>query len=225
MRCAVIAAAITCFAALGAGSLRAAGAHSAAASQSQSIYSSTTIWEWEASQAADHWNALVEQCGVEPIQLNPDDPRDAGCVVRAMRGTGASPDAVQLFEMSKLFLLAFEERGTVDSGVASAPWFNMGRPQTVLLNGTPSVISIFNLLPSDWQAEPGYAAYEGALAWPEYSRLQESQVFPDGSQRLLISVVLRACRACPDLALMPLALTFDNDGVLTAITPLQPTSA
>jgi hypothetical protein len=198
----------------------AASGGSARASTAQQLYSSATVWE---SHAPDRSTALLDQCGVEPIWLSPDDPRDAGCVVRAMRQTDASPDAVQLFEATRLFLLEFQERGTVDVGLASAPWSNMGRSQILLLNGTPSVISIFDLVPRDWQTDPAYAAYLGVLTWPEYGAVADSEMLADGSQRMLVHVLLRECRACPDLALMRLALTFDTDGGLADSRLLSPT--
>jgi hypothetical protein len=137
--------------------------------------------------------------------------------------TGASPEAVQLFEATRLFLLEFQERGTVDVGLASAPWFNMGRSQILLLNGTPSVISIFDLVPRDWHTNPAYAAYSGALTWPEYGAVEDSETLPEGGQRMLVHVALRDCRACPDLALMRLALTFDADGAVSEESLLPPT--
>lgn len=57
-----------------------------------------------------------------------------------------TPEAKRLFETAELFLLDFEERAIVDVGLASAPW-SMGRSQLLLMNGSPSGISIFDIIP------------------------------------------------------------------------------
>ena len=192
----------------------------------QSVYSSATIWDW---QAPDNDNAILDRCGYRPLELNPRNPLTeglnpyvVGCVIEAMLRTNASPEAVRFFETMTLFLTDFEEQGTVDVGRAAAPWFNMGRGDMVVLNGNPSAILIRDVVSPDWSGAPGYHPYRTALHWPEYATLTRSERLPDGRQQLILHVPIQDCRACPALALLRLLLTFSLDGTLIQNTVLSP---
>jgi hypothetical protein len=192
-----------------------------------SPYSGAAVWDWYDPAIRD---ALPGACGVEYLfELSPDDPRDMGCVLTRMRSLGAGEEAVRFFEATTMFLSSFGELGRVDLGVASAPWFNMGRSEFVFLNGTPSVISISAAVPRDWESAPEYAGVlrgePYAFPWAEYADFLGSEILAGGGQRITVAFPLQPCRACDVVARMPVGVVFEADGHLVMtelLPPVQP---
>jgi hypothetical protein len=163
------------------------------------------------------------------LELKPDNPLHAGCILEVMRDAGASAAALRFFESTKMFLGGFQELGTVDLGSASAPWFNMGRGEAVFLNGLPSALPIhtaFDVRPEAWQSAPGYPellrTWPRVFPWPEYARLAGSEMLLDGSQWIALEFPMRECRACPTAAWMPVVFQFGGSGRLVARDVLPP---
>jgi hypothetical protein len=145
------------------------------------------------------------------------------CIPAAMRAGGASPSAVAFFQATRYFLVSFNELGRVDHGQGGAPWFNMGRPTPHLfLNGSPDVMEAS--LPDDYKTHPTYAALlarePNASPWLEYGVLAGSTPLAGGAQTIVIDYPLRACRACPDLGLVPVSYPFDSQGRLGTVQTL-----
>ncbi len=131
----------------------------------------------ECAEGADFFTPLTEQ--------------DNACIVRVMLQDDAGPEAVDFFRATGLFLTEFEQIAEVDYAIATAPWVNQGRPNPLLLNGDPSVVSFGDLLGSGSM----YRAIGDDILWPEYSTLELYEE-TDGGQRLTFNVRLAPCRAC-----------------------------
>ena len=201
----------------------------APAGQDDQLYSEAATWNWfdDGNQAA-----VKSRCRRSSmLGLNPqENPGDAGCVVAAMRATGASADAIRFFETTHLFLVRFHEAGRIDTGTAGAPWSDMGRGELVFLNGSPSVIPLgfaLSVTEESWKTAPAYDDVRQrnpqAFPWINHSGLDKNEALPDGSQRFTVLIPLRDCRACKAVATMPVVLTFDSDGVVAAKEILPPT--
>jgi hypothetical protein len=192
------------------------------------VYSTAAVWDlYEEANTA----AILSACRVERLfELNPDArPRDAGCIIEAMRASGASGEAVRFFESTQKFLGDVQEMGAVDLGLASAPWVNMSHGETVFLNGTPPAIlvsSALDLRSRAWEQRSDYAELlrrtPNAFPWPEYARMGSNESTADGMQRIVLEFSFRPCRACPDAAWMPVAFVFDTTGVLARTEILAP---
>jgi hypothetical protein len=189
-------------------------------------YSSDTVWDW-----SSHFEDLPPLCGVTSwFELRPDDRvSDVGCIEAAMRQLGASESAVRFFETTSQFLNTFDERGAIDFGHASSPWFNMGRGESVLLNGAPSAILMsraLNLGDDSWKSQPGYAElvqrYPNAFPWVEYGGPQSERASDDGGAVVAISFDMRECRACANLATFRVELHFDPNGFISSLNTLPP---
>jgi hypothetical protein len=210
-------------------SVGAAGA-AAPAAQGDQTYSDAATWNWfrEENQAAVSTRCQIQFMGA----LNPgENPGHAGCIVAAMRTTGANEAAIRFFETTRLFLAEFEEAGRIDLGHAGAPWSDMGRGEMVFLNGSPSVIPLgfaLDLGDDSFKDAPAYAdirqRYPNAFPWSNHAGLHANDALPGGSQRFTVVIPLRDCRACEAVAIMPVALTFDAAGVLVARDILPPTA-
>jgi hypothetical protein len=188
-----------------------------------SAYGDDTVWNY-----GEHDAALAAGCGVAFVgMLAPDiEPRDAACITAGMRAEGASESAVGFFSTTQQFLVSFTERGRVDTGVAAAPWVNMGRGETVFLNGSPEALLVTDVKLPDWQDDPAYAALLAELpnAFPflEYARSSESTARPNGGQQFVLEYSMRECRACPEAGWMPVAYTFDGVGALANVEVRAP---
>src|SRR5205823_4288670 len=102
------------------------------------------------------------------------------CVVQAMQARGLPEVAVTFLQRYEVFLASFEEHGRVDLGSIDAAWQNMGRPEPVFLNSTPSMLPLSLLMNGSgpngptrqWLAQPAYVAAlhddASVLSWPEY---------------------------------------------------------
>ena len=188
---------------------------------SSAIYSQDAIWDFQS-----HADDVAAMCGVGSwLDLHPDrSVADEGCIVAAMRSLGASDSTVRFFEATGDFLQAFDARGPIiDFGRAASPWVNMGRGEAVLLNGAPSAILIskaFNGRQEEWVGAPGYAdllqRHPNAFPWLEYGGPVSTMTADDGSQLITAVFDMRECRACPNVASMPVVLKFDPGGVLVS---------
>ena len=203
---------------------------STAGAQGDQVYSDAATWNWfqEENQAAVSARCQIQFMGA----LSPrDNPGHAGCIVAAMRSTGANEAAIRFFETTQLFLAEFEEAGRIDLGHAGAPWSDMGRGEMVFLNGSPSVIPLgfaLDLGDDAFKNAPAYAdirqRYPNAFPWSNHASLHGNDTLPGGSQRFTGVMPLRDCRACEAVAAMPVALTFDASGVLVVRDILPPTA-
>lgn len=190
------------------------------------IYTEDAIWQW-----SPHADEIAAACGVNSwFELRPDQQvSDEGCVVAAMRAGGASESAVRFFETTGNFLSSYDEHGPVDFGLASSPWVNMGRGEAVLLNGAPSAILMskaFDGRKESWAGAPGYAELlsrsPNAFPWLEYGGPTSTQTGDDGVQSITAVFDMRECRACANVATMPIVLRFDARGVLVGVDVLPP---
>ncbi len=192
--------------------------------ESVTTYSESSVLDVLAVEGFDE---IPAACGAEFwVQLSPEaDENNVSCVAAELRARGASEDAAHFFEIHELFLDDFRELGRVDLGVTSAPWINMSRPNYVFLNGTPALISIWEVIPDDWQDAPGYAELladtPGVFPWGEYASFEASEDLADGGQRISLIFPLMSCRVCAEVAAMPVDYLFDADGRLveTRIAP------
>lgn len=196
--------------------------------QDAGIYSEAALW----SPLAEPFTAAMNaRCGVAMlIDLRPDEhATHLGCIVAAMRDASASPEAIRFFETTRYFLVRFEETGRIDVGLAASPWLDMGRGELVFLNGSPSAILLtfaFDFSDDAWESLPAYAEVKrrspNAFPWPVNATVQANEMLPDDRQRITMLVPLRDCRACPNVASMPIAFTFDAAGVLQTRDVLPP---
>jgi hypothetical protein len=178
----------------------------------QNPWSRAAVWD-----QPDNWfDDLQRDCGSPPF-LSPERAEDLACIADAMRAMGADAEAVRFFAATKQFLLHFDERGTVDLGVAGAPWFNMNRPMLVFLNGEPSIISLFDVVAG---ANVAPVDFGQPFPWPEYGRVEGTSDLLGGGQQILVSIPLRECRACPDVGQMLIRLRFNGAGVLQGVDVL-----
>jgi hypothetical protein len=139
---------------------------------------------------------------------------------------GAHQSAIDFLKAQGFFLSSFDERGRIDYGRGSAPWFNMARPtHQLFLNGEPSVIEVGSI-PDTWKTQPGYvdvvAAHPLAFPWPEYGLLV-AQNESAGRLSFEIAYPLRDCRACESLGFVVMAYSFDAQGRLAgeALLPFR----
>ena len=124
------------------------------------------------------------------------------------RNDGAPEEALSFFLEHEAFLFRFQETGTVDFGTVSSPFFNMGRPTAVFLNGEATLLYLGEVVPQDWQSAPGYEDLpDFVIAWPEYSVLREVQV-AGARQSFLVALRISECRACQDLGYLNIDVTF-----------------
>jgi hypothetical protein len=179
----------------------------APAALAQSAWSSEAVWDGPSDSLE-----LVRGCGRESRFPDPVHPEDRACIVNVIRESGGSDQAVRFFEAADEFLRSFTERGAVDLGFASAPWFNMGRGHIVFLNGSPSIIYMNEVVPKNWNEHPDYAG--PAFPWSEYAHVLDPTLLPDGRQQMLAALSMRECRACPEAGEMRILLTFGADGAL-----------
>ena len=198
--------------------------------QGDQTYSETSTWNWFQDE---NKTAVSARCQMQFMgAMRPEEnPGHAGCIVAAMRTTGASAEAIRFFETTHLFLTDFHEAGRIDLGHAGAPWSDMGRGEMVFLNGSPSVVPLgfaLSLTEESWKNVPAYYDVRQrnpqAFPWPNHAGLDTNDPLPDGSQRFIVLIPLRDCRACKAVATMPVALTFDSGGVLVAKEILPPTA-
>lgn len=187
--------------------LAVSAAYHAPVAHAQPAWSSKGVWDGPSDSLE-----LVRGCGRESRFPDPAHPEDRACIANAIRGSGGSDQAVRFFEATEEFLRSFTERGRVDLGFASAPWFNMGRGHIVFLNGSPSVIYMHDVVPKNWNEHPDYAG--PAFPWSEYARVLDPALLPDGRQQMLAALSMRECRACPEVGEMRILLTFGTDGAL-----------
>jgi hypothetical protein len=204
----------------------------AATSDPLDRYSSAAIWNWYAAGLLDR---DFSSCGAATVfALDPErDPRQVGCIAEAMLDLGASAEAERFFEQTHQFLVEIQPEGPrVDLGRASVPWQNMGRGQSVFLNGLPRAMPLYALeetVFAGWQQAAGYPAllarFPRAFPWTEYSRLARNEPLTDGAQRVVLEFSMRECRACPEVAWMPVSFTFDTQGALVQTEVRPPTGA
>jgi hypothetical protein len=164
--------------------------------------------EWNAAAVWDeegYAEAVVQECG------GPDPE----CGRRLAIERGASPEAVAFLDAYEYFLTAFEERGTVDTGVIAAPWANMNRPELVFLNGDFGLSGPEPLLPDDWEEELPEDAPQGGLLWREEAVLVEATDEASG-QRFRVELPYRECRACPDFGHLVVDYAFDDTGAFSS---------
>lgn len=183
-----------------------------------------TVWE-------PNEDYLSTQCSDSELGLsglNPfDDAADAQCLAEAMVGSGASSSAVGFFQSTGMFLIDYQETGVVDVGVIAAPWSDMDRQQTVLLNGTSGLLTLSDVIPGAWERDPRYLAVAAQvsgplLIWPEYSSVLPGPGQPGVNQAFTITYPLRTCRACEDTAVLVSQVSFDGDGQLLGSQLLDP---
>ena len=62
------------------------------------------------------------------------------CVTAIMQSSGASPQAIEFFKITRWFLSDFQEMGTVDLGRIVDPWRANDNVQYAFLNGSPLVV-------------------------------------------------------------------------------------
>ena len=194
---------------------------------SSGTYSQDAVWDFQS-----HADDVAAMCGVGSwLDLHPERSiADKGCVVAGMRSLGASDSAVRFYEATGDFLEAFDARGPIiDFGRAASPWVNMGRGEAVLLNGAPSAILIsqaFNGRQDQWAGATGYPdllqQHPNVSPWLEYGGPASTTTANDGSQLITAIFDMRECRACPNLATMPVLLQFDAHGVLARVDVQPP---
>lgn len=188
----------------------------------------TPAGRWDASAVYEpDYEIIGSACGEEPFLLNPStDDGQRSCILQVMRESNASQQAVEFFEETSQFLVAFEEAGRVDFGAASAAWFNMSRPMPLFLNARPDILDVSQVIPTVWEQDERYAAivqqasdfYDESIGvWPEYATIT-----PLENEEFLVSYPLHSCRACEPRARLQVRLTFDTHGVLIDQSLLPP---
>ena len=185
--------------------------------------------EWSADAVFTNLGGVNTACkpntpGGPQFPLEPTTPAEVVCITTAIRALGGSVSAADFFEQYHWFLGSFEERGRIDSGFVSAPWFNMGRPWPVLLSGKPAFRAFDDLLPKNWKSDPSNAsvAASGASVWSEYATLVSARAAPSNEQTLVLDFPLRTCRACANTGHLRLEVVFDADSVLRSSRFLEP---
>jgi hypothetical protein len=152
-----------------------------------------------------------------------------------MQAAGAHAQAIAFLQEYGYFLASFEELGTVDFGRGYAPWFNMGRPdQVLLLNGIPSNVELNvwlqrhddQMRSSTAPPAESYAALMNQVPQPfasvDRSRLAGAVAGNDG-QVLTIEVALQTCRACEPVGYMPVEIVISRGGMMidTRLLPFK----
>ena len=176
------------------------------------LWSATSVFD-PTSAAPDAWQSA---CGVPVYALAPGS---IDCVETIMREMGAAQSAIDFLKQQGYLLQSFEERGAVDYGRGSAPWFNMARPtQQLFLNGEPDVIEV-GAIPEGWNTQPRYAAVvasnPNAYPWTEYGRLTVMRA-SGGVLSFEIAYPLQDCRVCRPVGFVVMAYDFNAQGRLTA---------
>jgi hypothetical protein len=195
-------------------------------------WSANAIWEPGTAASSPLWQTY---CGVaSAAKYNPGDS-GFDCVVEVMRAAGADPEAIEFLQEYGYFLGSFEELGTVDFGCGQAPWFNMGRPQQVLLlNGVPASVELNDRLQLQYeqvrhgsgQANASYGSLMAQqptppLAWADRSLLASSEP-RNGGQAIVVNLVMQTCRACPIAGYMPVEFIVSPGGVVSQSSTLLP---
>jgi hypothetical protein len=195
-------------------------------------WSADAIWEPGTPAFSSLWQTY---CGVaSAAKYNPSD-RGFDCVVEVMQAAGADPEAIEFLQEYGYFLGSFEELGTVDFGRGQAPWFNMGRPeQVLLLNGVPASVELNDKLQLQYQqlrygrgqANASYASLMAEqptppIAWADRSLLASSEP-RNGGQSIVVNVVMQTCRACPIVGYMPVEFVVSPNGVIGQTSTLLP---
>ena len=160
----------------------------------------------------------------------PGDEGSRACFDEAV--AGESPEAIAFLHRHGQFLAGFEEVGVVDLGTVGAAWVNMGRGEPAFLNGAASMVPVTWLLFGDnqrpyeeWLAQPAYAdaiAGHDPIPWAEYTTIEPGATAAEGGQTFIVSIPLRDCRACADLATIRAEYRFDAAGALFEVALLPP---
>jgi hypothetical protein len=197
-------------------------------------WSVSAIWDPGVPTLAPLWQT---HCGVaNAAMVNPSN-RGFDCVVEVMWAAGAHPEAIAFLKEYGYFLGSFEELGTVDFGRGQAPWFNMGRPQHVLLlNGIPANVELNDTLRLQFetvrtgkgQAASSYAGLLGQasppIAWADRSFLASSEP-RNGGQAITVYVAMQVGRANTPVGYMPVEFVISPSGVLGQASTLLPLRA
>jgi hypothetical protein len=196
--------------------------------------------QWDATAVGRDWGEpgnsglWVQHCGKTAPTFNPDTAGGMGCVFEVMKAAGAGPEAVAFFREYGVFLVSFQELGSVDHGMGAAPWYSMGLPSDqLLLNGIPvayrvndDMLDAFNSLrlarttssaPGDTYTD---VLAKNVIASPDRAKLSPP-VPVQGGLAYTFDVPLQTCRACPMEGYMPVQFLVANDGTVLGNT-LQP---
>ncbi|WP_428568856.1 MAG: hypothetical protein ACP59X_10130 [Solidesulfovibrio sp. DCME] len=144
----------------------------------------------------------------------------AGCLVRVMAETGASPEALDVTKRldGEGYLQAFRDTGRVDVATVVFPLRANSNEVAYLVNGQPRLVS--SELDEDALPLAGNAryaalkkAYPEVLFWPVGEGPRSVETLPDGGQGFVFGyALLNGCHACEVLGQAVVSLDFGPDG-------------
>ncbi len=158
------------------------------------------------------------------------------CSLGVMEDGGASAEARVFFRETHWFLTAFRESGVVDVGGAVVPWRANANDDYLLLNGSPSYVTVEREAPpvALFGQDPAYDPLREAVnrtddiqdeddlvLW-ETDEVFESVRRADGKLRFIFQWSLKdACHACDTGYSARVALEFARDGTYLNAEPLN----
>lgn len=164
------------------------------------------------------------------------DATETRCALRVMEEADAPLEAREFFRHTHWFLQSFRESGVVDIGAVLTPWRANSNDDYLLLNGSPSVVTVEREAPpvAVFGQDPAYDPLREAvnrtddLSEEDDLVLWETDEFFEGVERSgrTIGVVFQwelkdACHACNTGYLARVALEFAPDGTYQTPTPLN----
>lgn len=167
---------------------------------------------------------------------NVGDATETRCALNAMEEAGAPSEAREFFRRTHWFLQGFRDHGVVDIGAVLTPWRANSNDDFLLLNGSPSVVTVEREAPpvAVFGQDPAYEPLREAvnqtddLSDEDDLVLWETDEFFEGVERSgrTISFVFQwslkdACHACSTGYLARVALEFAPDGTYQTPTPLN----
>ncbi len=177
----------------------------------------------------DEGDRLID-CG------NVGEEGETRCALHVMEEAGASDAARSFFKQTHWFLAGFRESGIVDVGSVVTPWRANANDDYLLLNGSPSVVSVEReappvaLLGQDRAYEPlreavnakdDVPADDDLVLW-ETDEAFEGVRRSDGKIGFVFQWSLKdGCHACDTGYRARVALEFAGDGTYLSAEPLN----
>ncbi|HYZ91983.1 MAG TPA: hypothetical protein VFA34_06260 [Actinomycetota bacterium] len=194
------------------------------ASETASTFGPQAVWAY-----SEEGDRLID-CG------NVGEEGETRCALNVMDEAGASESARSFFRQTHWFLQAFRETGVVDIGAVVTPWRANANDDYLLLNGSPSVVSVEREAPpvalfgQDPAYEPLRTAVNAKDDVPEEDDLvlwETDEVFErvdrkQGKIRFVFQWSLKdGCHACDTGYRARVALEFGGDGTYLGAEPLD----
>jgi len=163
--------------------------------------------------------------GVQWSCWSVDEEAQVQCIVNEAEASGASREAIAFFRERGVFLESYDERGRVDWGQVSYPFFNQSRPEPAFLNGAPPVLTVRDALGDVKDLAADAVTYVEAvtmplndpkrqqilIVWPEYATL-ESVIGGVSGQTFVVKLPLRKGRSSATERELEVGFVFDGAG-------------